>query len=165
MPRELLQDERPVILAGDWNVVPWEDTVDARTRATANDALLQPQTPRPPGGAFSTRAGRMPFARCYPREDRLCTFWDYTAGCWQRDAGFRIDHLLLLAGGGGSAAAPAWTKGEGRKRKRAITRRRGWSSPRNRHPDNGRVRFRHAGLDRHPPCLPLRKADPGSRPG
>src|SRR3546814_3316899 len=23
------------------------------------------------------------------------TFWDYTAGCWQRDAGFRIDHLLL----------------------------------------------------------------------
>ena len=30
----------------------------------------------------------------HPREERLYTFWDYTAGCWQRDAGFRIDHLL-----------------------------------------------------------------------
>ena len=28
-------------------------------------------------------------------EGAVYTFWDYTAGCWQRDAGFRIDHLLL----------------------------------------------------------------------
>ena len=31
----------------------------------------------------------------HPNEEKLYTFWDYTAGCWQRDAGFRIDHLLL----------------------------------------------------------------------
>ena len=30
----------------------------------------------------------------HPDDDKLYTFWDYTAGCWQRDAGFRIDHLL-----------------------------------------------------------------------
>ena len=30
----------------------------------------------------------------HPDEERLYTFWDYTAGAWQRDAGFRIDHLL-----------------------------------------------------------------------
>jgi exodeoxyribonuclease-3 len=30
----------------------------------------------------------------YP-EGAIYTFWDYTAGCWQRDAGFRIDHLML----------------------------------------------------------------------
>ena len=30
----------------------------------------------------------------HPTDDKLYTFWDYTAGCWQRDAGFRIDHLL-----------------------------------------------------------------------
>jgi exodeoxyribonuclease-3 len=30
----------------------------------------------------------------YP-DGAVYTFWDYTAGCWQRDAGFRIDHLLL----------------------------------------------------------------------
>ena len=30
----------------------------------------------------------------HPDEPKLYTFWDYTAGCWQRDAGFRLDHLL-----------------------------------------------------------------------
>ena len=30
----------------------------------------------------------------HPREEKLYTFWDYTAGCWQRDLGFRLDHLL-----------------------------------------------------------------------
>ena len=30
----------------------------------------------------------------HPSEEKLYTFWDYTAGCWQRDLGFRLDHLL-----------------------------------------------------------------------
>jgi exonuclease III len=30
----------------------------------------------------------------HPTEEKLYTFWDYTAGCWQRDMGFRLDHLL-----------------------------------------------------------------------
>ena len=48
---------------------------------------------RRPSAGSSIRAGP---TRCAlnPDEDRLYTFWDYTAGAWPRDAGFRIDHLL-----------------------------------------------------------------------
>jgi exodeoxyribonuclease-3 len=51
----------------------------------------------------------------HPQEEKLYTFWDYTAGCWQRDLGFRLDHLLCspeaadrLAGAG----VDKWARGE-----------------------------------------------------
>ncbi len=90
--RELLADERPTVLAGDWNVVP-EDRDVFSVRATAHDALLQPET-RASYRAILYQGWTDALRALHPDEERLYTFWDYIAGCWQRDAGFRIDHLL-----------------------------------------------------------------------
>ncbi|GLR47174.1 exodeoxyribonuclease III [Sphingomonas astaxanthinifaciens] len=89
---ELLAEERPVVLAGDFNIIP-EDRDTFSVSAMANDALTQPESRAAwrrivhQGWTDSVRA-------LHPSDDKLYTFWDYTAGCWQRDAGFRIDHLL-----------------------------------------------------------------------
>lgn len=90
--RALLAEERPVVLAGDYNVIP-TDADTFSVRAMANDALMQPESRQAfrrllfQGwtDALNTRHPVAP----------MWTFWDYQAGCWQRDAGFRIDHLLL----------------------------------------------------------------------
>jgi exodeoxyribonuclease-3 len=90
---ELLAEERPVVLAGDYNVIP-EDRDTFSTRAMANDALFQPESQ----AAFRTlvHQGWTDALRAiHPAEPRLYTFWDYQAGALARDAGFRIDHLLL----------------------------------------------------------------------
>jgi exodeoxyribonuclease-3 len=89
---DLLKEERPVILAGDWNVVP-EDRDVFSIRAAANDALVQPET-RAQWRKILNQGWTEALRAFHPDDDRLYTFWDYTAGCWQRDAGFRIDHLL-----------------------------------------------------------------------
>lgn len=89
---ELLAEERPVVLAGDYNVIP-EDRDTFSRRAMANDALFQPESQQ----AFRrlVNQGWTDALRAFhPDEPKLFTFWDYTAGAWQRDAGFRIDHLL-----------------------------------------------------------------------
>jgi exodeoxyribonuclease III len=88
----LLADERPTILAGDWNVVP-EDRDVFSMRAASNDALVQPQT-RAQWRRIMHQGWTDPLRAFHPDDERLYTFWDYTAGCWQRDAGFRIDHFL-----------------------------------------------------------------------
>ncbi|WP_129791733.1 exodeoxyribonuclease III [Sphingosinicella sp. CPCC 101087] len=90
----LLAEERPVVLAGDWNVIPTDDPDDVfSARAMASDALMQPES-----RAAYRRILNLGFTDAirarYP-DGAVYTFWDYTAGCWQRDAGFRIDHLLL----------------------------------------------------------------------
>ena len=89
---ELLATERPVVLAGDWNVVP-EDRDVFSARATQHDALLQPET-RAAWRQILQQGWTDALRALHPSEHKLYTFWDYTAGCWQRDAGFRIDHLL-----------------------------------------------------------------------
>jgi len=92
--RELLAEERPVVLAGDWNVIPTDDPDDVfSVRAMAHDALMQPESRQ----AFRRilHQGWTDAIRARYPEGALYTFWDYTAGCWQRDAGFRIDYLLL----------------------------------------------------------------------
>ena len=91
---ELLQEERPVVLAGDWNVIPTDDPDDVfSARAMAHDALMQPESREAYRRILNLGFTDAIRAR-YP-EGAVYTFWDYTAGCWQRDAGFRIDHLLL----------------------------------------------------------------------
>ena len=92
--RALLAEERPVVLAGDWNVIPTDSHDDVfSVRAMAHDALMQPET----RAAFRRilHDGWTDAIRIRHPEGAVYTFWDYTAGCWQRDAGFRIDHLLL----------------------------------------------------------------------
>ena len=89
---DLLALERPVVLAGDYNVIP-EDRDTFSRRAMADDALFQPESQ----AAFRrlVNQGWTDALRAFhPDEPKLFTFWDYQAGAWQRDAGFRIDHLL-----------------------------------------------------------------------
>jgi exodeoxyribonuclease-3 len=91
--RELLAEERPVVLAGDYNVIPTDlDTFSVS--AMASDALMQPES----RAAFRTliHQGWTDAIRArHPEPARMYSFWDYQAGAWARDAGFRIDHLLL----------------------------------------------------------------------
>jgi exodeoxyribonuclease-3 len=91
--RELLAAERPAVLAGDWNVVP-EDRDVFSVRATQHDAVMQPEA-RQAWRRIVHQGWTDALRALHPDEPKLYTFWDYTAGCWQRDAGFRIDHLLL----------------------------------------------------------------------
>ena len=90
---ELLAEERPVVLAGDYNVIP-EDRDTFSTRAMANDALFQPES-QAAFRALVHQGWTDALRAIHPAEPRLYTFWDYQAGALARDAGFRIDHLLL----------------------------------------------------------------------
>lgn len=88
----LFATERPVVLAGDYNVIPTDgDTYSVR--AMASDALTQPES----RAAFRTllAQGWTDAIRARHPTGQIYTFWDYQAGAWARDAGFRIDHLLL----------------------------------------------------------------------
>lgn len=90
--RELLCLEMPVVLAGDYNVIPQPEDAN-RPQAWTNDALFQPES----RGAFRSLShlGYADAVRlCFPR-DRIFTFWDYQAGAWQKNDGIRIDHLML----------------------------------------------------------------------
>jgi exodeoxyribonuclease-3 len=89
---ELLALERPVVLAGDWNVVP-EDRDVFSVRATQHDAVMQPEA-REAWRRLLHQGWTDALRALHPDEPKLYTFWDYTAGCWQRDAGFRLDHML-----------------------------------------------------------------------
>ncbi|MGZ5918578.1 MAG: exodeoxyribonuclease III, partial [Hyphomicrobium sp.] len=90
--RVLLAGELPLVLAGDYNVIP--EPVDAkRPAAWTNDALFQPES----RAAYRTlvNTGLTDAVRlCHP-EPGIYTFWDYQAGAFQKDDGIRIDHLLL----------------------------------------------------------------------
>ena len=89
---ELLATEEPVVLAGDYNVIP-QDADAARPEAWAKDALALPD---------SRAAFRRLLHLGYADAFRLrhagpghYSFWDYQAGAWSRNDGIRIDHLLL----------------------------------------------------------------------
>lgn len=88
----LLAAEIPVVLAGDYNVCPTPADVFSEA-AMANDALCQPET-RAAYRAMLYDGWLDAIRARYPRET-VYTFWDYQAGAWRRDAGLRIDHLLL----------------------------------------------------------------------
>ncbi|MCC0807942.1 exodeoxyribonuclease III [Methylobacterium sp. W2] len=90
--RALLADEESLVLAGDYNVIPEpEDAADAAAWVT--DALFLPET-RAAFRALLAEGFTEALRACDPSPG-LYTFWDYQAGCWQRNQGIRIDHLLL----------------------------------------------------------------------
>jgi exodeoxyribonuclease-3 len=89
---ELLALEIPVVLAGDYNVIPTDDDI-ANSKAMIDDALMQPES-RAAFRRLSALELTDALEARHPK-GRLWTFWDYQAGAWQRDAGFRIDHLML----------------------------------------------------------------------
>ena len=84
----------PVILAGDFNVVPTDRDIYA-TRSYAKDALLQ----RAPRARFARllEAGWRDAIRVLHPDAAIYTYWSYLRNRWPRDAGLRIDHLLLSA--------------------------------------------------------------------
>jgi exodeoxyribonuclease-3 len=90
--RELLAEEKPVVLAGDYNVIANDDDTYS-VRAMADDALMQPESRE--GFRRLLAQGWTDSLRTRFPGGGVWTFWDYQAGAWQRDAGFRIDHLLL----------------------------------------------------------------------
>ena len=90
--RALLALEEPLVLAGDYNVIPEPEDVD-NPEAWAGDALYQPQSRR----AFRALKW-LGLTDAYMAADGApagYTFWDYQAGAWPRNHGIRIDHLLL----------------------------------------------------------------------
>ncbi len=89
---EIWTEEVPAVLAGDYNVIPHDRDVFS-VQAMWDDALMQHESRAAyrrllADGWTDALASRHPAGGVW-------TFWDYQAGCWQRDAGFRIDHLLL----------------------------------------------------------------------
>jgi exodeoxyribonuclease-3 len=88
----LLHRGGPVILAGDYNVIPSERDAHKPER-WIDDALFLPQT-REAYRRLLTQGWTDALRALYP-EERLYTFWDYFRGAFSRNAGIRIDHLLL----------------------------------------------------------------------
>jgi exodeoxyribonuclease III len=90
--KELLTLEEPLVLAGDYNVIPTPADVHD-PRAWVNDALYQPES----RAAFQRLLGLglTDALRTSHPGHGVYTFWDYQAGSWQKDHGIRIDHLLL----------------------------------------------------------------------
>ena len=91
---ELMESELPVVMLGDFNIIP-EPRDAARPPAWMDDALFLPQSREAfrrivnQGWTDAVRI-RDPWSTRGP-----FTFWDYQAGSWSRDDGIRIDHLLL----------------------------------------------------------------------
>jgi exodeoxyribonuclease-3 len=118
----LIATGAPVVLAGDFNVVPTDADIYP-TKSWSKDALLQPESRA--AYARLLDQGWTDALRALHPDERLYTFWDYKRDRWARDAGLRIDHLLvspslrgrLAAAGvdrdvrgeaGASDHAPAW---------------------------------------------------------
>ena len=114
----------PVVLAGDYNVVPTDADIYP-TKSYDEDALLQPQS----RAAYQRllAQGWVDAIRTLHPDAPMYTFWDYMRNRWERDAGLRLDQLLL-------SRRPAQAPGRGRRRPRrarrgrtpAIMRRCGW---------------------------------------
>ncbi|MDR0809157.1 MAG: exodeoxyribonuclease III [Gemmobacter sp.] len=89
---ELLATEEPVVLAGDYNIIPQAEDA-ARPEAWAKDALALPES-----RAAFRRLEHMGYYDAFRLREPgpgHYSFWDYQAGAWERGNGIRIDHLML----------------------------------------------------------------------
>ena len=109
--KPLVKSAKPVVLAGDYNVVPTDFDI-YNPRSWLKDALLQPESRERyqrllgQGWTDSLRA-------LYP-EEPIYTFWDYFRQHWQKNSGLRIDHLLVnkkLAPRLKEAGVDRWVRG------------------------------------------------------
>ena len=90
--RKLLGLEEPLVLAGDYNVIPEAKDV-ADPENWTQDALFLPATRERYRALLNL--GLVDAIRTTTDRGGLYSFWDYQAGAWQRNRGIRIDHLLL----------------------------------------------------------------------
>jgi len=91
---ELCALDAPVVLAGDFNVVPTDADIYP-SKSYAKNALVQPE----PRALYRKllRQGWIDAIREIHPDEPMYTFWDYKRNRWERDAGLRLDHLLLNA--------------------------------------------------------------------
>lgn len=108
----LVNSEHPVLLAGDFNVVPTDLDI-YNPRSWLKDALLQPES-RECYQRLLAQGWTDAIRHLYP-DERVYTFWDYFRQHWQKNSGLRIDHLLLnppLARRLKNAGVDAWVRNE-----------------------------------------------------
>ncbi|MGB3445923.1 MAG: exodeoxyribonuclease III [Xanthobacteraceae bacterium] len=112
--KERLKAEEPLVLAGDFNVIPAARDVH-NPEAWVDDALFRPETRERFQALLGL--GLTDALRASTDAAGQYTFWDYQAGAWQKNNGLRIDHLLLspqagdrLTGVGIDKYVRAWEK-------------------------------------------------------
>ena len=90
--KDLLKEDQPVVLTGDFNVMPTEQDVYKPER-WVDDALFRPEV----RAAFKQLVGQgwMDALRHLHPDETIYTFWDYFRNAYGRNAGLRIDHFLL----------------------------------------------------------------------
>jgi exodeoxyribonuclease-3 len=91
--QELLDSKLPVVLAGDYNIVPEPRDIYVTTSYRDN-ALVQPE-PRQQFARLLAQGWTDALRKAFPEEPALYTFWDYMRNRWPRNAGLRLDHMLL----------------------------------------------------------------------
>jgi exodeoxyribonuclease III len=110
--QSLLQAGVPVVLAGDYNVVPTPQDIYP-TRSLDKNALIQPQSRRAYANLLSQ--GWTDALRSLEPEGPLWTFWDYERNRWALDKGMRLDHFLLSPSIRGrliEGGVDRWVRGE-----------------------------------------------------
>jgi exodeoxyribonuclease-3 len=108
----LFESGHPVALVGDFNVVPTDKLDIYDPKSWKRDALLQPESRE--RWRRLVAQGWLDTVRAQFGEEKVFTFWDYFRNHWERDAGLRIDHLLLneeLAPRFGEAGVDRWVRG------------------------------------------------------
>jgi exodeoxyribonuclease III len=107
-----VKQEIPVVLAGDYNVAPTEADIYP-TKSWDKDALIQPKS-RAAFKSLVEQGWRDAIRELHPSEP-MYTFWDYMRNRFPRDAGLRLDHLLVspvLAPRLTKAGVDRWVRGE-----------------------------------------------------
>jgi exodeoxyribonuclease-3 len=89
---KFIKQDIPVVLAGDYNVAPTPLDIYP-TKSWDRDALIQPKS-RAAFKSLVAQGWRDAIRELHP-SDPMFTFWDYKRNRWPRDAGLRLDHLLL----------------------------------------------------------------------
>jgi exodeoxyribonuclease-3 len=155
----------PVLLAGDFNVVPTDFDI-YNTRSWLKDALLQPESRE--RYAKLLKQGWIDSIRTLFPDERIYTFWDYFRNHWKTNSGLRIDHLLLnetlaprLAAGGvdtwvrdrpkASDHAPTWIELKEPSKARQTTKKAAAKKPEaTRQQTAKKTRTRRSGTSRAP---------------
>jgi exodeoxyribonuclease-3 len=89
---KFIQQDVPVVLSGDYNVAPTALDIYP-TKSWDKDALIQPKS-RAAFRALMAQGWTDAIRTLHP-ENPMFTFWDYKRNRWPRDAGLRLDHLLV----------------------------------------------------------------------
>jgi exodeoxyribonuclease-3 len=108
----LYKSGHPVVIAGDYNVVPTDFDI-YNPKSWRKDALLQPESRERYQRLLAQ--GWIDAIRHLHPDAAVYTFWDYFRQHWQHNSGLRIDHLLLnaeLAPALKAAGVDAWVRGE-----------------------------------------------------